>query len=204
MRYHHGMSSLAATGDSLHEDHRVFLHAVSFRDYQRLLRLRGEARSPRMTFIDGVVELMSPSQDHESIAKTIARLIEAWAEENGVDLQGYKSWTVKSALLERGVEPDECYVVGRRRPAVPDLVLEVVWTSGGLDKLEAYRRLGVKEVWFWAEGALSVYRAAGGRWQKARKSGVLAGIDVELIARYVDPARQTAAVKQYRAALRRR
>jgi len=188
----------AAGGD----DQRVYLHDVSYRDYQRLLRVRGDARAPRMTYLEGVLELMSPSASRESIAKIIARLIEAWAEESDVELQGYKSWTLKSAKSERGVEPDECYVVGRRRPPVPDLVLEVTWTSGGLDKLEVYRALGVKEVWFWSDGRLTIHRASAGKWLRGRKSAVLPGLDLDTLEQHIDPTRQTASVKAYRAALR--
>jgi hypothetical protein len=31
-------------------------------------------------------------------------------------------------------------------PQVPDIAIEVVWTSGGIDKLEVYRGLDVPEV----------------------------------------------------------
>jgi Uma2 family endonuclease len=46
-----------------------------------------------------------------------------------------------------GLEPDECYSIGHARK-LPDFALEVVETSGGIDTLEAYRRLGFREVWF--------------------------------------------------------
>jgi Uma2 family endonuclease len=53
---------------------------------------------------------------------------------------------------------DECYIVGPdQNKEVPDLALEVVWTSGGLDKLEIYRRLGVGEVWIWKDGRITVH-----------------------------------------------
>ncbi len=39
----------------------------------------------------------------------------------------------------------------------PDLAIEVIWTSGGIDKLESYRGLGVGEVWFWREGRMEVF-----------------------------------------------
>ncbi|MEM6520792.1 MAG: hypothetical protein AAF892_18895 [Cyanobacteria bacterium P01_D01_bin.71] len=36
-------------------------------------------------------------------------------------------------------------------------MIEVVVTSGGIDKLEGYRRLAVTEVWFWEDGVLKLY-----------------------------------------------
>jgi len=73
-------------------------------------------------------------------------------EETGIQLEGVGSWTLKSSREERGAEPDEGYTVGRvvgddeDDGDCPDIAIEVVWTAGGLDKLEIYRRLGVREV----------------------------------------------------------
>jgi hypothetical protein len=58
-----------------------------------------------------------------------------------------KSATVvlEDKQVERGVEPDECYVLGDvAEPARPDLAIEVVWSSGGINELEIYRKLGVR------------------------------------------------------------
>ncbi len=50
----------------------------------------------------------------------------------------FGSWTLKDASLRRGAEPDECYVLGGTSKGVPDLVLEVVWTSGAFHKVALY------------------------------------------------------------------
>jgi len=67
-----------------------------------------------------------------------------------VELEGYGSWTVRSEAADRGVEADECYLVGIREaePQRPDIAIEVIRTSGGIDKLEVYRGPEVPEVWF--------------------------------------------------------
>jgi Uma2 family endonuclease len=58
----------------------------------------------------------------------------------------YGAWTLKSPPNQSGLEPDECYLVGDQDKPTPDLAIEVVWTSGGIDKLEIYGRLGIGEV----------------------------------------------------------
>ena len=65
--------------------------------------------------------------------------------------------------LERGVEPDECWGFGPVRPDAekPDLATEVVWTSGGIQEVEIYRKLGVREVWSWQKGRLTPSMLAG-------------------------------------------
>ena len=111
-------------------DSRVILHGVSWEDYERILEIRGESSGVRIAYLKGELELMSPSKDHELYKKTIARLLECWAEETGVDLNGYGSWTLKERKEESGAEPDECYVVGVRDThgnAVPGVV--VAWSA---------------------------------------------------------------------------
>ena len=93
-------------------DQRVTLHGIGWQDYEALLAMRGESSATRVTYLEGELELMSPSFDHETLKKTLGRLIEAYAEERGLDLIGCGSWTVRKEAQARGVEADECYILG--------------------------------------------------------------------------------------------
>ncbi len=184
-------------------DQRVILHGQRFRDYEVLLALRGESSGVRLYFLEGSIELMSPSIDHEAIEKTLGRLFEAWAEERGVDVNGYGSWTLKSEPDARGAEPDECDVLGGVRKERPDLAIEVQWTRGGLDKLEIYRGLGVREVWIWRRaGAIDVHVLRGDAYVSVERSELLPDLDLAQLARFLPAENQTQAVRAYRAALR--
>ena len=187
-----------------HFDQRVRLHGIDWEGYESFLALRGEQGGARVTYLNGELELMSPSINHEIFKKTLARLLEAYAEERGIELNGYGSWTVKSAKNKLGVEADECYVVGLRdaEPTIPDIAIEVVWTSGGIDKLEVYRGLGVQEVWFWKSGALRFYLLQDQAYLPAPRSRLLPDLDPALIARCMGEASQPQAVRTLRAALR--
>ncbi len=182
-------------------DHFVHLHGVSWADYERILAIRGDRSAPRIAYLEGELELMSPGWDHEGIKKCIARLVEAWADERDVDLFGVGSWTVKKKPKRRGAEPDECYTLGARKDR-PDLAIEVVWSSGGIDKLEIYRGLGVPEVWIWADDRLVVYLLRRGRYAVVTKSLLLPELDLLQLVRFVDPERQPQSVRAYRRALR--
>ena len=73
---------------------------------------------------------------------------------------------LRKAPKASGLEPDECYIIGPDQSAErPDLAIEIVWTSGGLDKLEICSRLGVPEVWIWQDGALVVHVLRGESYQ---------------------------------------
>jgi Uma2 family endonuclease len=52
-------------------DERVRLHGVPWADYERLVEIRGESAVPRMTYLQGELELMTPSHPHERIKKML-------------------------------------------------------------------------------------------------------------------------------------
>jgi Uma2 family endonuclease len=182
-----------------HADQRVCLHDVPWSHYEIMLAVKGDASVPRIAYLEGELELMSPSADHEIIKSRIGQLIEAYAAHRGLDLWPVGSWTVHSAPAKRGVEPDECYTIGDPRvKRVPDLAIEVVWTRGGLDKLDIYRGLGVGEVWFWREGKLDAYVLRDGRYQLISASIVVPGLDLQLVARLAtaSPAEAVAELRE--------
>jgi Uma2 family endonuclease len=189
--------------DTPREDHFVHLRGATWEDYERVLAIRGDRSAPRIAYIDGTLEIMSPSRSHESIKSDIGRLVEAWCLERGVEFSTYGSWTLQNKLLKLGLEPDECYVfAGERSAERPDLAIEVIWTSGGLDKLEIYSKLAVREVWHWRRGRISVHVLRGGRYRRASGSKVLPGIDLDQLASFLDRETTSAAIREYRAALK--
>jgi Uma2 family endonuclease len=185
------------------DDQLVVLDHAEWNDYERLLEIRGESATPRLTFIDGVLELMTPSRHHEFDKTTIGRLIEIWALEMDVALSGAGSWTIKSKLAQRGAEPDECYLLEPLGddPSRPDIAIEVVRSSGGLNKLEVYRALGVPEVWFWQDGRLDVYGLDGDQYQSLERSRKLPSLDPALIESCMTAPTQTEAIQQLRRSL---
>lgn len=137
------------------------------------------------------------------LKKMIARLIEMYALEKDIDLFSCGSATYRNAAVGRGLEPDESYCVGTRNE-FPDLAIEVILTSGGLDKLEVYKGLGVSEVWFWQEGKLSVQKlqADGSAYAPVLRSTLLPDLELELLARYIRPEDEPQAVKAFRKIIR--
>lgn len=184
-------------------DQRIIMHGVRWDQFEAILALRGDVAGPRMSYLHGELELMSPSRSHESIKTLLARMVELYALEQGIELSGYGSWTLRNAPKERAVEPDECYIIGDARiKDAPDLAIEVIWTSGGLDKLEVYPALGVTEVWIWRDGAIHMYRLGGERYTALDHSLAFPDLDVSLLARLADTDDQTQALLTFRDSLR--
>lgn len=187
----------------MEEDQRVFLYGKTWQEYEILLAVRGDRAGVRMNYLNGAIELMSPSRNHEEIKKTIARLLEAYCDERGIDLSGYGSWTLKNAPKERGAEPDECYILGETNKDIPDLAIEVVWTRGGLDKLEIYRGIGVAEVWVWdRDEGLRVFALAEEHYELRARSAFIPDLDLLWLVSFLDKPTQSQAVRALRAALR--
>ena len=146
---------------------------------------------PRIAFLDGVVELMSPSRPHESLKSRIGRLVEVWCLEKGVEFSAAGAWTLRNKRQRRGIEADECYVFGTEpRPRRPHLAIEVVWTSGRMNKLEICRPIGVSEVWVWRNERVSVHVLRRGVYENAPASEVLEGIDLDVLVRTQSAHRQ--------------
>jgi Uma2 family endonuclease len=185
------------------EDKIVVLRGLSWSDYQRMLEGRGDASVPRFAYIEGQLEVTTPSRPHEAIKSVIGRLVEVWCDEAGIDFSPVGSWTLEDKATERGIEPDECYVFGDKNLATrPHLAIEVVWTSGGVRKLDIYSKLGVGEVWFWRRGRVQVYVLKGEAYEESASSPALPGIDLNELVGFLDRPSASQSMREYRAALR--
>jgi Uma2 family endonuclease len=193
---------LADHDDTPADDKIVLLRGATWVDYQRMLEMRGEVSSPRTAYLEGVLEVLTPSRPHEGLKSVIGCLVEAWCLENEIDFSPFGSWTLENESEQRAVEPDECYVFGNAsEPERPDLAIEVIWTSGGLNKLEIYRKLAVREVWFWRRGQLTAHVLRGEHYAEIPGSEVLSGIDLTELASFLDRPTASQAIREYRAAL---
>lgn len=147
-----------ATVSQTSAESRFVISGVSWEEYLRLLDWMGD-RHIRLTYDGSSVEMMSPSYEHDYDDWIIGRLVERLCEELSIRYRiGAKS-TLKSALVEKGLEADACYWIqnepamrGKRKLDLslvppPDLAIEVEVSRSVLDRLGIYSALGVPEVW---------------------------------------------------------
>jgi Uma2 family endonuclease len=112
------------------------------------------------------------------------------------------SATFRREAGERGLEPDECYSVGEPMREYPDIALEIIVTSGGIDKLEVYRGLGVREVWMWRERGFQIFVLGQEGYGAHDRSALVPDLDFAELAALAELPDQHAALKEYRARLR--
>ena len=137
-------------------EERFTTSSVSWQIYEALLAKLENNSHYRITYLDGVLEIVSPSARHEKLKKRLATLIEFYLIRKRIQHTPMGSTTIRNKLKEAGAEPDECYCIGEEKN-IPDLAIEVIITSGSIDKLETYRRLGVAEIWLWEINRLKLY-----------------------------------------------
>lgn len=151
----------------------------------------------RLTYLNGWVEIMAPLSDaHEEPKNTLGQLLEIYMRHKNIRFYGRGSTTIGMKELAARKEPDESYCLGQRK-SVPDLAVEIVVTSGGINILEIYRRIGVREVWFWEDGLISVYCLRLNGYELVNKSELLPELDLRSLEFYSRMADQYDAVNAF-------
>ena len=183
-------------------EQRVVFCGVSWKRYLAFDRTLGDDRpGPRLYYLDGELEIMTTSNEHERAKKWIGGFLEDYFLETGIEIVTRGQATMRLALKEAGAEPDESWCLGGEKE-FPDLVLEVALTSGGTNKLEIYRRFKVPEVWFWRRRKLEIFAlGSSGSYKPLRSSSLLRGLDIALLERCMSLNSWQQARQAFRAAL---
>jgi Uma2 family endonuclease len=171
----------------------VLLRGVSWQTYESL-RFPESNNHLRMTYDQGILEVISPSKMHEQISYLIGRMVDTWTEAKDLEIHGGRSTTFSRQDLARGLEPDNCYWIAnesrvRDKDAidlaidpVPDLALEVDVTSALVPKLPIYQALGVPEVWRWSGETVTILVLSPARECEIQPhSACLPGFPLELM-----------------------
>jgi Uma2 family endonuclease len=139
----------------------------------------------RLSFYEGVVEVFMPGQPHEIFKTIIGSLLEAFFFEWNIRIIPTGSVTQEQEGVA-SAQVDESYCFREAKP-IPDLSIEVIFTSGSATKLNRYRALGVPEVWLWEDGLLTLHRLGEDGYTQIDRSQIpeLANLDIELLSRCV-------------------
>ena len=155
----------------------------------------------RLSFLNGVLEIRRRSGEPQEIIKgRIGALVEQYLLMAGFDFTPTGSMTLESETGKVKREADESYKLAPDR-RLPDLAIEIVFSSGGIDKLEAYKRLKIPELWFWEDGLLEVYHLRGEgdglHYEKVSSSEEVQGIDLDLLLRCMNMVNHVDAIKTF-------
>ncbi|MCU0546300.1 MAG: Uma2 family endonuclease [Oscillatoriaceae cyanobacterium Prado104] len=180
------------------------LYQVSWEKFQAIEAALADFPSLRLAYLYGTLDIMSPlSEEHEDSKTVLRRLLEAYLEHKRIRFYPRGSKTLGSIQLGGRKEPDESFNLQTKKE-IPDIVIEVVVTSGGVNTLEIYRRVKVPEVWFWKKGKLALYSLQGEEYKQVDRSELLPELDLTLFVRCANIADKYDAVVEFRKALHER
>jgi Uma2 family endonuclease len=178
---------------------RILLTNISWEQYESMIVMVGDRPLLRLSYLDGTLEIMTISPEHEMIKKMIARLLELYALEADIPLYSYGSATFRRQASAKGLEADESYCLNDRKES-PDFAIEVVLSSGTIDKMKIYAGLGIQEVWVWQEGTMTVQRlrSDGSGYDQCPSSALLPQLDLAILAGYVRPDDEPQSLRAFR------
>lgn len=175
---------------------QLLLKDVSWQQFETILEELGEGRAARLSYSNGVLEIMVPLPEHEKDKEIIGELIRILLDPLQIDFEALGSTTFKNEQMKQAVEPDTCFyienqaaVIGKNRIDLtvdppPDLAIEIDITSR--TRLDNYRLLGVPEFWRYTQQGLQIYLLQDRQYVESKTSPNFPNIPItELINQYV-------------------
>ncbi|MGB5593969.1 MAG: Uma2 family endonuclease, partial [Crocosphaera sp.] len=135
---------------------QLLLKELDWQKFETILSELGESRASRLSYSNGVLEIMVPLPEHEKDKEIIGDIIKILLDAQNINFEPLGSTTFKNESMNQAVEPDACFyienyqaVIGKKRLNLeidppPDLVIEIDITSR--THLDNYRLLGVREL----------------------------------------------------------
>ncbi|MEH2005872.1 Uma2 family endonuclease [Nostoc sp.] len=176
---------------------------VSWEEFKGIEAQLKDNRNVRLSYLSGILEIMSPIGDkHEYVKRTLGYLLEAYMRELGIRFYGRGGFTLEKPGYASGT-PDESYCIGSNKET-PDIVIEVIVTSGTINRKELYKPKKVPEVWFWKSNQIKIFRLnAAGEYEEVNRSSFFPNLDTALLLQYIGHPDQYDAVAEFVQAIRK-
>ncbi|MDQ3512681.1 MAG: Uma2 family endonuclease [Chloroflexota bacterium] len=181
----------------------VTLTGVSWDTYESLLADVGDVASPRFIYDRGVLEIMSPTLEHERDHRSLTVIVQTMALVWGIDVSDAGSVMIRRADLQRGFEADTSFYVqhvatmlGKTRidPSVdppPDLLIEMEVTTSAIAKLPLFAAMGIPEVWRVTSGQVVMFALRDGEYLAVPASVAFPPLTGDVLTRFVHEGRTT-------------
>ncbi len=189
---------------------QLLLQNISWEDFEEILEDLGENRSSRISYSNGVLEIMVPLPEHEKYKEIIGDIVKILLDELEIDFESLGSTIFKNKQMTQAVEPDACFylknyqaVIGKDRLDLsidppPDLAIEIDITNR--TQLDNYLLLKVPELWRYTRKGFQLNLLEGNRYIESQTSPNFPDIPIiELIDRYVKQAQTKGRSKAIRA-----
>lgn len=183
------------------EEKLVTLHGITWEQFKAIEAQLENNRSVKLTYLAGVMEIMSPlGEEHEYVKSTLGLLLEGYMREKEMRFYKLGGFTLEIPGYASG-SPDESYSIGSRQK-IPDIVIEIIVTSGSVNKRELYKPHKVPEIWFWKSNQLKVFQFQDEDYQEVSRSQFFPDLDLSLLVHYLGYEDQYDAVKEFTQVIR--
>ena len=156
----------------------VTIPNITWLEFESILQELGEKRRTRIAYSNSTLEIMVPLLDREIPKDLISDIVKNLLKSAGRRYEPFGSTTFKREGAA-GVEPDACFyilnyqrMIGHRRllpdDPPPDLAIETDVTSK--TKIDAYKIIGVPEVWVYDSDRLRIYLLQNGEYVESDMS----------------------------------
>lgn len=167
-------------------DQTFFINDVSWEEYEKLLQEVGDISWCRISYLDGLLEIISPGRKHETIKELTSIIITTYCYEKNIECFPIGSTTLRNQELITGKEPDASYAIKTDKD-LPDIAVEVNYGSDSIDDLEKYQRLGIPEVWIWnRKNKLEFYILENNKYINSQESNFLHPLTSVIVQKYIE------------------
>lgn len=174
--------NISLTNTSLQDkDKTIVLADMTWDNYQELLEKNSNYR---ISYFAGIITIMSPSRNHERIAETISILINAYCRKYSINYFALGSSNIKIPPVS-GKQPDTSYCFESEKE-IPDLAVEVVFSSGGTADLKKYQAIKVQEVWFWENNQIQFYQLRDSGYVEIQTSNCLNQLSADFLTQFIN------------------
>lgn len=190
----------------------LVLDDIGWEQFVTITDALGERSGLRIAYDGERLELMTLSRRHERLKKLLGQLIEQLTLELGIPRESGGQTTFRNELIERGLEPDQCYWIEHAEQLVgvddwdagvhppPDLAVEIDVTHSALNRSEIYAKLGVRELWRYDGQNITAFAlTTGGEYAVIGKSLAFPFLEVALLQRFLETSGkdETAIVREF-------
>jgi Uma2 family endonuclease len=171
----------------------------SWTHFQRIREGCEQTPNIKLAYFNGTIDILMPSRQHEIFAGVFHLLMSLYLSHSEIDFLATGS-ADQEAEGTAAAQPDQSYCIDGIKP-IPDLSIEVVFSSGGVSKLARYQAIGVPEVWFWEDGVLALYHLRSSHYERIEQSELpgLVNLDLAVLKRclLIGETSTAAAMKEF-------
>jgi len=183
--------------DGATEEKLVILRDITWEQFKGIEAQLKDNRSVRLSYLLGILEIMSPVGPlHEYVKRTLSYLLEAYMKFLGMRFYGKGGFTLEESGYASGTL-DESYCIGINKET-PDIVIEIIVTSGTINRKELYKPKRVPEVWFWKSDTIRIFHLnASGEYEEVSRSSFFPNLDPNVLLQYIAMPDQYDAVQDF-------